>query len=144
MNPESDTVKQCSVMFINPIHDTTAHPAAMRSMGFRVHEVNDWPDDEAAVRESHVVVVQVRDIGTAPMLAARLRAKPHLDKRLLIAMVPAGTPPSARRAAEASGFDDVVNDCCDTRHLTTRILRGLRSRPGLRCVLPPAPGQSAA
>ena len=74
---------------------------------------------------------------TAPMLAARLRAKPHFGRRLLIALVPAGTPPPNRRAAEASGFDDVVNDCCDTRHLTTRILRGLRTRPELRCVLPP-------
>jgi hypothetical protein len=63
---------------------------------------------------------------------------------VLIALVPAATAQADRRAAEASGFDDVVNDCCDSRHLTTRILRGLRARPELRCVLPPVPRRSAA
>ena len=129
-------VKQCAVMFVNPVRERTPHPEAMRAMGFIVHEITDWPADDV-VREYHVVIVGVKDTDTAPMLAARLRAKPHFGRRLLIALVPAGTPPSNRRAAEASGFDDVVNECCDTRLLTTRILRGLRTRPELRCVLPP-------
>jgi hypothetical protein len=130
-------VKQCAVMFVNPVRERTPHPEAMRAMGFVVQEITDWPTEDAAVREYHVVIVRVKDIGTAPMLAARLRAKPHFGRRLLIALVPASTSPPNRRAAEASGFDDVVNACCDTRHLTTRILRGLRTRPELRCVLPP-------
>ena len=137
MKSESEVVKQCAVMFVNPDRERTPHPEAMRAMGFIVHDVTDWPADDAAVRDYHVVIVRVKDTETAPMLAARLRAKPHFGRRLLIALAPAATPPATRRAAEASGFDDVVNDCCDTRHLTTRILRGLRTRPELRCVLPP-------
>jgi hypothetical protein len=72
------------------------------------------------------------------MLAARLRAKPHFGRRALIALVDPDTPVHDRRSAEASGFDDVVNDCCDSRQLVARILRRLRARPELRCVLPPA------
>jgi hypothetical protein len=141
---ESDAVKQCAVMFLNPVREKTAHPSAMRAMGFVVHEFVEWPEDDLAVRDYHAVVMHVREIEAAPMLAARLRAKPHFDRRLLIALVPAGTPHPDRRAAEASGFDEVVNDCCDSRHLTTRILRGLRARPELKCVLPPAHRRSAA
>lgn len=137
MKSESEVVKQCAVMFVNPVRDRTPHPEAMRAMGFVVHEIIEWPDDDAAVREYHVVIVRVREIEAAPMLAARLRAKPHFGRRLLIALVPSETPQPGRRAAEASGFDEVLNDLCDTRHLTTRILRGLRTRPELRCVLPP-------
>ena len=137
MKSEREVVKQCAVMFANPVRDRTPHPEAMRAMGFVVHEIIDWPDDDAAIREYHVVIVRVREIEAAPMLAARLRAKPHFGRRLLIALVPSETPPPGRRAAEASGFDEVLNDLCDTRHLTTRILRGLRTRAELRCVLPP-------
>ena len=141
---ESDAVKQCAVMFLNPVREKTAHPSAMRAVGFVVHEFVEWPDDDLAVRDYHVVVVHLREIEVAPMLAARLRAKPHFDRRVLIALVPAGAPHPDRRAAEASGFDEVINECCDSRHLTTRILRGLRARPELKCVLPPVPRRSAA
>ncbi len=137
-------MKQCAVMFLNPVREKTAHPSAMRAVGFVVHEFGEWPDDDLAVRDYHVVVVHLREIEVAPMLAARLRAKPHFDRRLLIALVPAGAPHPDRRAAEASGFDEVVNDCCDSRHLTTRILRLLRARPELKCLLPPVPRRSAA
>lgn len=130
-------MKQCSVMFVNPVRERTPHPEAMRTMGFVVHEITDWPTQEAAVRDYHVVIVRVKDIDRAPMLAARLRAKPHFGRRLLIALVPPSTASPDRRAAEASGFDEVLNDGSDTRHLTTRILRGLRTRPELRCLLPP-------
>jgi hypothetical protein len=144
VKPESDVVKQCAVMFLNPVREKTPHPEAMRAVGFAVDEFAEWPTDGAAVRDYHVVVVSVPEIESAPMLAARLRAKPHFGRRLLIALVPAATAQADRRAAEASGFDDIVNDCCDSRHLTTRILRGLRARPELRCALPPAPRRSAA
>src|SRR5262245_52300512 len=135
--PESEVVKQCAVMFVNPVRERTAHPEAMRGMGFIVDEITDWPADQLSVRDYHVVIVRLEDADAAPMLAARLRAKPHFGRRLLIALVPERTPQPDRRAAETSGFDDVVNDGCDTRHLTTRILRGLRTRTELRCVLPP-------
>jgi len=136
-------VKQCAVLFVNPERQESIHAQAMRSMGFLVDEVAEWPDDNAIVRNYHVVIVRVRAMNGAPMLAARLRAKPHFGQRLLIALVPADTAAAARRGAEASGFDDVLDDCCDSRHLTTRILRGLRTRPELRCILPTA-GRSAA
>jgi hypothetical protein len=131
-------VKQCAVMFINPVRERTPHPSALRAMGYIVHEITEWPTDETAVRDYHVVVVLVKNIIAAPMLAARLRAKPHADRRLLVALVPAGTLAADRRSAEASGFDDVLNDWCDSRHLSTRMLRGIRARPELRCVLPPS------
>lgn len=137
-------MKQCAVMFLNPVREKTAHPSAMRAVGFVVHELVEWPDDDLAVRDYHVVVVHLRAIEVAPMLAARLRAKRHFDRRVLIALVPAGAPRPGRRAAEASGFDEVINECCDSRHLTTRILRGLRARPELKCVLRPVPRRSAA
>ncbi len=69
---ESDVVKQCSVMFLNPVREETAHPSAMRAVGFLVHEFVEWPDDDLAVRDYHVVVVHLREIEVAPMLAARL------------------------------------------------------------------------
>jgi hypothetical protein len=137
-------VKQCAVLFVNPDGQESVHSQAMRGMGFVVDDVTEWPDDNDIVRAYHVVIVRVRKTNGAPMLAARLRAKPHFGRRLLIALVPPDTTLAERRSAEASGFDDVMNDCCDSRHLTTRILRGLRTRPELRCVLPPAPGRSAA
>ena len=137
-------MKQCAVLFVNTDHEPSPHVAAMRAMGFVVEEVGEWPAD-ATIREYHVLIVRVREVTTAPMLAARLRAKPHFGRRLLVALVPPDTAPATRRAAEASGFDDVVNDCCDVRHLTTRVLRGLRTRSELRCALPaPANGRSAA
>jgi hypothetical protein len=137
-------VKQCAVMFVNPVRERTPHPSAMRALGFVVHEITQWPDDEASVRDYHVVVVHLKDIQGAPMLAARLRAKPHFGRRLLVALVPTDTSPAARRSAETSGFDEVLSECCDSRDLTTRILRGIRARPELRCILPPERRRPAA
>jgi hypothetical protein len=129
--------KQCAVLFVNPDRRQSAHPAYLREVGFRIDEVHEWPDDDRMLREYHVILILVRAIDGAPMLAARLRAKPYFDRRLLIALVGRDTPLPERRTAEASGFDDVVNDSGDARELTTRILRGLRARPELRCALPP-------
>ena len=137
-------MKQCTVLFVNPDRQESAHPPAMRGMGFLVDEVTEWPDDNDIVRSYHVVIVHVRATNAAPMLAARLRAKPHFGRRLLVALVSVDTPQTDRRAAEAGGFDDVMNDCSDSRHLTTRILRGLRTRPELRCVLPPLTAKRTA
>ena len=137
-------MKQCTVLFVNPDRQESAHPQALRDIGFLVDDVTEWPDDNEMVRNYHVVIVRVRKMNGAPMLAARLRAKPHFGRRLLIALVTADTSQADRRAAEASGFDDVMNDCCDSRHLTTRILRGLRTRPELRCVLPPLSSRRSA
>ena len=137
-------MKQCTVLFVNPDRQESAHPEAMRGMGFLVDEVTGWPDDNAMVRNYQVVIVGVREMNGAPMLAARLRAKPHFGRRLLIALVTAATSEAERRAAEASGFDDVLTDSCDSRHLTTRVLRVLRTRPELRCTLPPLTSKRSA
>ena len=96
-------MKQCTVLFVNPDLQQSAHPHAMRGMGFLVDEVTEWPDDNEMVRNYHVVIVRVRAMNGAPMLAARLRAKPHFGRRLLIALVTADTSQADRRAAEASG-----------------------------------------
>ena len=138
------TVSRVAALLEYPDRQESAHPEALREMGFLVDEVTEWPDDNEMVRNYHVVIVRVRKMNGAPMLAARLRAKPHFGRRLLIALVTADTSQADRRAAEASGFDDVMNDCCDSRHLTTRILRVLRTRPELRCVLPPLNSKRSA
>ena len=137
-------MKQCAILFVNPDRQESAHPKALRSMGFLVEEVTEWPEDNEMVRNYHVVIVRLREMSGAPMLAARLRAKPHFGRRLLVALVAAETSHAERRAAETSGFDDVIGDCCDSRHLTTRILRILRTRSELRCVLPPLPAKRTA
>jgi hypothetical protein len=110
----------------------------LRETGFLVHEIQKWPDDGSSMRDYHAVILRVRQIENAPMLAARLRAKPHFDRRVLVALVDPETPLSDRRGAQASGFDDVLNQCCTGRQLAARLLRALRSRPELRCMLPPS------
>ena len=137
-------MKPCAVLFVNPLGHESAHPAYLRTLGFVVDEIAEWPDDDRKVRDYHVIVVRLRAIDGAPMLAARLRAKPHFGLRLLIALVDPATPLHDRRCAQESGFDDVINDCCDARDLTARVLRRLRSRPELRCALPPPARRSAA
>lgn len=142
---EWQDVKQCAVLFVNPERVETTHPAFFRAAGFLVREAADWLTDDRKIRDYHAVVVHVCAIATAPMLAARLRAKPHFGRRLLVALVHAETPLQARLAARASGFDEVVNENCASRRLAARMLRGLRARPELRCALPPLlSGRSAA
>jgi hypothetical protein len=132
------------VLFVDPARRDTPHPRYLRALGFVVHEVVDWPADNLNIRDYHVVIVRVSDIERAPMLAARLRAKPHFGRRLLVALVADEAPVHERRAAEASGFDDVVSNGCESRELTARLLRGLRARPELRCVLPPSLNRRSA
>jgi hypothetical protein len=135
-------VKQCAVLFLDS-RGQTPQARELRDMGFVVHECLEWPDD-GAVREYHVVIVRTHAIAEAPMLAARLRAKPHFGRRLLLSLVDRRTSPQVRRSLEASGFDDVLDECSTGRELATRILRALRRRPELRCMLPPLRTRSAA
>jgi CheY-like chemotaxis protein len=130
-------VKQCAILFVNPDRQESPHPDALQGMGFVVDAVTEWPDSNEIVRNYHVVIVRLRELTVAPMVAARLRAKPHFGRRLLIALATSETSHADRRAAEASGFDEVLDDRCNSRHLATRILRGLKTRPELRCALPP-------
>jgi hypothetical protein len=131
------TVKQCAVLFLNAERKPSGHPSFLREAGFVVHELRDWPIDDGTVRDYHVVIVRVREIAAAPMLAARLRAKPHVDGRLLIALVNGDVSPADRRGAQTCGFDEVLDESAASRQLTARIVRGLRARPRLRCIIPP-------
>ena len=133
----TDVAKQCSVLLINPVDAPWTHRPMLEALGFRVAERRDWPEDEHAVLDHEIVILRVRNISGAPMLATRLRAKPRFGRRVLIALVAPATSPQDCLAARSSGFDEVLTDCCDARHLTARILRRLRTRPEYRCLLPP-------
>jgi hypothetical protein len=137
-------VQQCAVLFVNAARKPSAHPDFLREAGFVVDEIREWPEDDSRVRDYHVVVVLLRDPAGAPMLAARLRAKRHFDRRLLIALMNDSATPLHRRGAQTGGFDDIVDEGCEGRQLAARILRGLRARPELRCVLPPLTSRPAA
>jgi hypothetical protein len=110
----------------------------LESLGFRVTETREWPQDDGALLDHHVVIVQIRTMGEAPMVAARLRARPRFGHRVLIALVPASASLQDRRCARASGFDEALIDTGDGRLLSARILKRLRSRPEHHCLLPPA------
>ena len=131
------TAKQCSVFLIDPSERPTAHRKQLEALGFRVTQARAWPEDDRTVLAYEVIIVRLPATNGAPMLAARLRAKPQFGRRVLIALVPASVPMQDRVSARTSGFDEVLSDCCDARQLTSRILRRLRTRPEYHCVLPP-------
>lgn len=133
----SDIAKQCSVLLINPGDTPSPHRVMLEDLGFRVTEARDWPEDDRAVLGHQVVIIRLRNISGAPMLGARLRAKPRFGRRVLIALVVESTSTQDRLSACTSGFDEVLTDCCDGRLLTARIIRRLRARPEYHCVLPP-------
>ena len=130
------SAKQCSVLVVNPGGDPPPHRAVLEHTGFLVTEAREWPDDRLLL-EHHVVIIRLHTVSAAPMVAARVRAKPRFGRRVLIALVPASAALQERISARTSGFDEVLTDCCDGRQLTARILRRLRTRPEYRCVLPP-------
>ena len=133
----SVTTKQCSVLLVDPAAKPTAHRKQLEALGFRVTQERAWPEDDRAVLDYEVIIVRLPAMNGAPMLAARLRAKPQFGRRVLIALVPASVPVQDRLSARTTGFDEVLSDCCDARQLTSRILRRLRTRPEYHCVLPP-------
>ena len=133
----SVTAKQCSVLMVDPEEKPSAHRKQLEALGFRVQQDRAWPEDDRAVLEYEVIIVRLPAMNGAPMLAARLRAKPQFGRRVLIALVPPSVPAAERMSARASGFDEVLSDCCEPRQLSSRILRRLRTRPEYHCVLPP-------
>ena len=128
-------MKQCAVLVINVDGRKTPHRVALEKAGFRVLETCEWPDD-GVVGAFQVVVVLLRQVETLSMLGARLRAKAHFGRRVLIAVVPGETSATQRRCGVDSGFDDVVQEAPESRVLLARILRQLRARPEYRCFLP--------
>ena len=127
-------MKQCSILIVNSGTETS-HRQALERIGFKVSETCEWPDDDM-IPAFEVVIVLLRHMQTAGMLAARMRAKPHFGHRVLIAVVPATASADERRSAVGNGFDDVVGDSRDSRQLIARIFRRLRLRPEHRCFLP--------
>lgn len=130
------SLKQCAVLLINPCLAGSAHRLVLEATGFHVRELREWPDDDRVVVDFEVVMLRMVTMSNAPMLAARLRAKPRFGRRVLIALVPASASAEERHSARASGFDEVLSDDCDSRQLIARILRRLRSRPEYRCLVP--------
>ena len=118
---------------------SAGHPrplrAALEPVGFRVVEIDEWPDDDL-VQGFEVVVALLHRVEAISMMGARLRAKPHFGHRVLIAVVPCSGSSDARRRAIDCGFDDLVTDTQGSRVLIARVLRQLRSRPEHRCFLP--------
>ena len=74
------------------------------------------------------------------MLAARLRARAHFGRRVLIALVGPALNDRARREATMSGFDAALATNCSARDLAAIILKRLRPYPEYRCILR-APGK---
>ena len=129
-------MKQCSILFINTDARKVPQRQSLARLGFVVDEIREWPDHPVLLA-FEVVIVLLSHIEGAPMLAARIRAKPHFGNRVLIGVAPATASPAERRCAIGAGFDDVVGEHCEPRALLARILRPLRARTELRCVLPP-------
>lgn len=132
----TDGAKRCSVLLVSPCGPAPLHRTTLEGLGFLVTETSDWPDDERAALGHEVVIIRIRQIQGATMLAARLRAKPRFGQRVLIALVAGPSTPPQRLAVCTSGFDDVLIDTCDSRQLTAAILKRLRLRPEYRCFLP--------
>jgi hypothetical protein len=127
-------VKQCSILIVNCNGCSSPYNEELKRRGFRVTELKEWPLDDA-VRDSQVVLIVLRHLDTICMLAARMRAKPHFGRRILIAIAPTVSA-ADRRTAIGAGFDDVVAESGGSRLLIARILRILRTRPEHRCFLP--------
>jgi hypothetical protein len=136
------TVKQCAVLLVNS--GNPAHATQLRQMGFVVRELAQWPEDNRMLLHFQAIVVGLPNLTRAPIHAARIRAKPGFGRRVLIAMVPEGTPEEAGRDARSAGFDDVMEETCSSRAFVARMLNRMRMRPELRCTLPSGERRRAA
>jgi hypothetical protein len=129
---------QCSILFIKPTGTDADKSVALRTLGFRVDELEELPSNET-IAAYHAVVVRPEAACNLPMLGARLRAKPRFGRRVLLALVPDVTTDRDKREATLSGFDVALSDGCSARDLAATILRLLRPFPEYRCLLR-APG----
>ena len=124
---------QCGILFIGPGTTDSARIASLRSLGFRVDASTEIPGPAEVAHHHALVVHSVRDRWS--VVATRLRGMAHLDRRALLALVPADTPERDKRDAVMSGFDVALDDCCSARDIAAQILRLLRSYPEYRCLL---------
>jgi len=132
-----NVMTQCSILYVTP-HRVGTQVDALTSLGFHVDKDQDLPAT-GALSAYHAVIVHAHAGRNLPMVAARLRAKPHFGRRALLALVPDEMADRDRREAIHSGFDDTLPDTCGVRDLAAAILRLLRPFPEFRCILR-APG----
>jgi len=124
---------QCGILFVGPATTDSGRIAALRSLGFRVDERPDIPGPAEVAAHHALVVHSVRDRWS--VVATRLRGMAHLDRRALLAMVPADTPERDKREAVMSGFNVALTDACSARDIAAQVLRLLRFYPEYRCLL---------
>jgi len=125
---------QCSILYVKSSPAEETRPRALRALGFRVDEFEELPPSEA-FKGYHAIIVRPAGNCDLPMLATRLRAKPHFGRRVLLAVVPAAMAPRDKREAVLSGFDNTLPDTCGARDMAAAVLRLLRPFPEYRCVL---------
>jgi hypothetical protein len=136
-------LKQCSILYVKPSALEATQTGGLRSLGFRVDECEELPANEAFAAY-HAVLVRPEAGRDLPMLGARLRAKPHFGRRVLVALVPEATPVRSHREAVLSGFDNTLPETCNARDLAAAVLRLLRPYPEYRCVLRSPSGRRKA
>ena len=125
---------QCSILYIRAGAAEDPRTCALEALGFRVDESPDLPPNEAFAAY-HAVIVHPAGPCDLPMLATRLRAKPHFGRRVLLALVPETMAARDQREAVLSGFDSTLPDTCGARDLAATVLRLLRPYPEYRCLL---------
>ena len=125
---------QCGILFIGPCNRDDSRVAALRSLGFRVAESAELPMTEE-LAAYHAIVVRFVAHCPLTMIGARLRAKPHFGRRVLMALVDDSVSDRDRRDAVMSGFDQTLTDSCTAREIAAHILRLLRGFPEYRCLL---------
>jgi hypothetical protein len=127
-------VNQCGILFIGRCGSDDRRLAALRSLGFRVDESEHLPSGDD-LHVYHAMIVRSQPGCSLPMVGARLRAKPHFGRRVLIALVAGDVSDRDNREAMMSGFDLTLHDGCSARDITAHILRLLRGIPEYRCLL---------
>jgi hypothetical protein len=125
---------QCAILYVKSSHGEETQVGALRTLGFRVDECEELPSNET-FSAYHAVIVLPASHCNLPMLAARLRAKPHFGRRVLLALVPDAMAARNKREAVLSGFDYTLPAHCTARDLAATVLRLLRPYPEYRCVL---------
>jgi hypothetical protein len=125
---------QCGILFIGACGVDSRRVAALRSLGFHVDEAADIPPTEELVA-FHAVIVHGCSNGRLAMIGARLRAKPHFGRRVVIALVASAVSDRDKREVTMCGFDDTMSDTCSARDIAAHVLRLLRGYPEYRCLL---------
>ena len=133
----------CSILYINSAASPLTQSQALRSLGFHVTESVETPPADSMERY-HGVIVRAASDCPLPPIANRLRARPHFDRRVLLALVAPAVSVRDQRDAVDSGFDAVLPEECSARDLAATILGLLRKYPEHRCLLRTVTGRRKA